>query len=25
LRQIVLHSNLEIKDEPGTGYYYVRK
>jgi hypothetical protein len=25
LRQIVLHSNLEIKDEPGAGYYYVRK
>lgn len=25
LRQIVLNSNLEIKDETGTGYYYVRK
>jgi hypothetical protein len=25
LRQIVLHSNLEIIDEPGAGYYYVRK
>ena len=25
LRQIVLYSNLEIKDEPGAGYYYVRK
>ena len=25
LRQIVLNSNLEIKDDPGAGYYYVRK
>ena len=25
LRQVVLHSNLEIIDEPGAGYYYVRK
>jgi hypothetical protein len=25
LRQIVLRSNLEIIEEPGAGYYYVRK
>jgi hypothetical protein len=25
LRRIVMHSNLEIRDEPGVGYYYVRK
>jgi hypothetical protein len=25
LRQIVLRSNLDIIDEPGGGFYYVRK